>query len=153
MQQDAHIASGLTLRLYTSFGHCPSLQKVKQRVAAENPLLDRYGIHVMATRSDNGEFILGDSHEYDDEISPFDKAEIDEMILAELQKIIQLHDWTIKERWHGVYAKHASLPIFEAEPQPNLHVCVGPGGAGMTMSFGLADRSWNRWTGKYTLRC
>lgn len=142
IQQHAHIASGLTLRHYTSFEACPSLPALRKRVAAENPELDRFGIHVMATRTDNGEFILGDSHEYDEEIVPFDKGQIDELILRELRKIMQLPDWSIEQRWHGVYAKHPSLPVFECDPQPGIHVCVGTGGAGMTMSFGLADRWW-----------
>ncbi len=142
IQQHAHIASGLTLRHYNSFEHCPSLQSLKQRIADENPALDRYGIHVMATRSANGEFILGDSHEYGDDIAPFDKEEIDELILRELQAIMRLPDWTIKERWHGVYAKHPDLPIFRADVQPGVVVCVGPGGAGMTMSFGLAEKTF-----------
>ncbi|MEZ6129257.1 MAG: TIGR03364 family FAD-dependent oxidoreductase [Planctomycetaceae bacterium] len=144
VRQHAHIASGLTLRHYTSFQHCPSLVRVKERFADQNPDLDRYGIHVMATQSANGEFILGDSHEYGDDMTPFDKAVIDTLILQELQKIIRLPDWTIKERWHGVYAKHSQRPIFEAQPQPNVFVSVGPGGAGMTMSFGLAERAWNK---------
>ena len=143
----AHIASGLTLRHYKSFVDCPTLASLQRRIASERPELDQYGIHVMATQSADGSLILGDSHEYGDEICPFDKTEIDDLMLRELRKIIQLSDWSIAERWHGVYTKHPDQPIFEGEPSPGVHVCVGPGGAGMTMAFGLADRFWNRWAG------
>lgn len=143
-----HLASGLTLRHYTSFQVCPSLANLKERVANETPELDRYGIHVMASPFPSGEVILGDSHEYGEEISPFDKSEIDLLLLRELKSVFSLNDWTIQERWHGIYAKHPDLPVFEEECRPGVHVFVGTGGAGMTMSFGLAERAWKQWQGE-----
>ena len=143
-----HIASGLTLRHYESFAGCPSLEAVKTRVKQESPLLDEYGIHVMASQFPNGEVILGDSHEYGDNITPFDKSEIDDLMLRELEKVIRLQDWTIKEKWHGIYAKHPELPIYEEDIDEVVSLFVGTGGAGMTLSFGLADRYWKKMKGE-----
>ncbi len=141
-----HLASGLTLRHYHNFDLCPSLAALKQRVAEESPELDRFGIHVMASQDDVGNVILGDSHEYDDDIEPFDKALIDDLMLRELRRVFALPDWTVSERWHGVYAKHPTAPIFRYQPFPDVFVRTGTGGAGMTMSFGLVEQDWEQWS-------
>lgn len=141
-----HIAGGLTLRHYRSFEVCPSLERLKRRIAAETPELDRFGIHVMASQDDQGRVILGDSHEYDDEIEPFDKQRIDDLILRELRRLIRLPDWSIGRRWHGIYAKHPRQAILRDEPHPELHLRTGTGGAGMTLAFGFAEEDWEHWS-------
>ncbi|HWB13553.1 MAG TPA: TIGR03364 family FAD-dependent oxidoreductase [Pirellulales bacterium] len=143
-----HLASGLTLKHYAAFRDCPSWQRLQTRINTQTPELSRFGIHLMASQSASGEVILGDSHEYGEEISPFDKAEIDELILREARKVFRLSDWTIGQRWHGIYARHPRLPVVEASPAAGTHVFVAAGGAGMTMSFGLAERAWQRWLGE-----
>ena len=98
-----HVAGGLTLRHYASFANCEGLANLRARVAAETPELDRYGIHVMAAHNGRGELVLGDSHQYGGDISPFDSEEISTLILRELRKFVDFPDWTLAERWHGIY--------------------------------------------------
>ena len=141
-----HLASGLTLRHYSSFRHCPTLKSLIERISKETPELDRFGIHVMASQDDAGRVVLGDSHEYDSDIEPFDSAEIDRLILRELTQIIQLPSWQIESRWNGTYSKYADGIVFESEPIPNVHIATGLGGSGMTLAFGVAERTWKRWS-------
>jgi FAD dependent oxidoreductase TIGR03364 len=134
------LAGGLTLRHYKNFQDCPTLATVKARVARENPAYDQYGVHVMASQNGAGELILGDSHEYDADIEPFDKPEIDRLILDYLHTFLNVPDLEIAARWHGIYAKHPREAYFVAQPAPGATVATCVGGAGMTLSFGLADQ-------------
>ena len=135
-----HLAAGLTLRHYAAFEICSSLQAVRDRVTRESPEFDRWGIHVMASQTGIGEVTIGDSHEYGDSITPFDRAEIDDLIINYLRTFIRLPDVAIAERWHGIYAKRTDGgDDFIAQPAPGVTIVNGVGGAGMTTSFGLAE--------------
>jgi len=138
-----HVAGGLTLAHYPSFVGCPSLPEVRRRLAERHPFHVAAGIHVMASQNDRGEVILGDSHDYGDVDSPFDSAAIDEAIIEYARQMLDLPEWRIAERWHGVYAKSDTDLCFIAEPQPRCTLVGSPGGAGMTLSFGLAAEWWN----------
>lgn len=135
------LAAGLTLRHYASFAECPSLPRLKERIARESPEFDRFGIHVMTSQNGQGEIILGDSHEYDlADREPFNSDEIDRLILEYLHRFVDLPELRIAARWYGVYAKHATKPYQVVRPAANVTVINGVGGNGMTFSFGLAEQ-------------
>jgi len=133
------LAAGLTLRFYPSFRACSSLAALERRVAEEMPAYNRWGIHVMASQMADGSITLGDSHEYDLAVDVFDKDEIDQLILTYLNTFAIFPNMRIAQRWHGVYGKHPDLPYFTAEPEPGVQIVTGLGGAGMTLSMGLAE--------------
>ncbi len=144
------LAAGLTLRHYKTFADCPTLPDVCRRLDAEMPEYGRFGIHVMAAQNGQGEIVLGDSHEYGDAIEPFDKPQIDDLILKYLRTFVAIPDLTIAARWHGVYVKHPSKPYVIASPAANVLAVTGVGGAGMTLSFGLAEQTVADWLGAAT---
>ncbi len=135
------LAAGLTLRFYKAFAICGSLARLKARVAAEKPEYERWAIHVLASQASDGAITLGDSHEYGNLVSPFNSSAIDDLILREARVFLKLPEWKIAERWHGVYALHPDKPFFSAEPAPRVRIVTAPGGSGMTLSFGLAERT------------
>lgn len=136
------LAGGLTLGHYGNFAACPALPELKRRLAAELPLHLRYGIHVMVAQNHAGELILGDSHEYEAEAACFDKEEIDRLILSYLATMMQwpMAGVGIMERWHGRYWKSTGQPWFIARPESAVTILNGIGGAGMTLSQGLAEQ-------------
>lgn len=134
------LAAGLTLCHYRNFQDCPTLPELRERFRREMPLYQRYGIHVMASQYARGEITIGDSHLYDDEIEPFDKPEIDEMILAYLETFLRLPGLEIAERWNGVYAAHPAELCWIDHPAAGATIIASPSGRGMTMSFGIAER-------------
>jgi FAD dependent oxidoreductase TIGR03364 len=133
------LAAGSTLRHYKAFEGCPSLAAVRERFSREFPSFDEFGIHVMASQHGSGEITIGDSHEYGDRIAPFDKAEIDDRILNYLATFLDVPELKIDSRWHGIYVKHPTEPYVVARPAEEVTAVTGLGGAGMTLSFGLAE--------------
>ncbi len=143
-----HLAGGLTLRHYPTFRSCSSLQPLAQRIAVESPELDRYGIHVLVSQDQYGRVVIGDSHQYGSDIDLFHSDEIDRLILRELQGMIQLPTWQIESRWSGIYAKLPESGYCFLSPQPDLYLCTGTGGGGMTLAFAIAEENWQRAIGE-----
>ncbi len=134
------LAAGLTLCHYKNFQDCPSLPALRQYFKTEMPDYVRYGIHVMASQHARGEITIGDSHEYDHAITPFDKEEINELILTYLRTFLHIPSMQIVQRWNGVYAAHADELCWTNRPAPGATIIASPSGRGMTMSFGIAEK-------------
>jgi FAD dependent oxidoreductase TIGR03364 len=135
------LAGGLTLQHYGAFQICSTLPALQRRIAEETPELNRWGIHILVSQTASGAITLGDSHEYSLAVDIFDKPEIDCLILDHAERFLHLPDWSLAQRWHGVYAKHPAKPYFTASPEPNVRIVTATGGAGMTLSFGLAEQT------------
>jgi FAD dependent oxidoreductase TIGR03364 len=134
------LCGGLSLIHYRSFEEAPSLAALKRRYVEEMPgYLDK-GIHVMVSQNRRGELTVGDSHEYGPTHDPFDNVEINKMIVDYLGSFAQFKDGRITETWNGIYAKRTDgeSDLF-LSPEPGVYIITGVGGAGMTLSFGLAE--------------
>jgi FAD dependent oxidoreductase TIGR03364 len=135
------LAASLTQLHYRGFERCPSLSRVRERFEHDRPDHLRYGVHVLVSQTSGGRLTIGDSHEYGDEIEPFDKTDIEALILDALDEFLDLPDLQIEEHWHGQYVKHPMAPYVVVNPGPNVLAVTGVGGAGMTLSFGLAEQT------------
>jgi len=135
----ASLCAGLTLLHYSSFAHLESLAPIRERYDRENLDFSRYGIHVLVSQNCFGEIILGDSHEYGWDVSPFDSEAINKLIIKYLDTFAQFPDAAIAETWHGVYPKIPGKTDFVVKVEPDVWIVNGLSGAGMTMSFGLAQ--------------
>ncbi len=133
------LCAGLTLTHYASFAQCRSLAALKARIESETPYFPKWGIHVMTSQTALGELTIGDSHEYGLNPEPFDKTEINEYILDYLKTFAKAPSFAIAETWHGVYAKLPGKTEFIAHPEPGVTIVNALSGAGMTLSFGLAE--------------
>lgn len=133
------LCAGLTLRHYAAFGKCASLPALDARYDQENKNFKDYGVHVLLAQNAQGELIIGDSHQYSHTVEPFDQESINDTILQYLQSFTNLGHIRITERWHGIYPKLQGNLNLLVEPEPNVTIVNGLGGAGMTLSFGLAE--------------
>ncbi|MEO6546361.1 MAG: TIGR03364 family FAD-dependent oxidoreductase [Ferruginibacter sp.] len=134
------LCGGLSLIHYNSFKVSPSLNDLKERYQNEMSSYLDLGIHVMVAQNGKGELTVGDSHEYGSTFDPFDKQFINTMILDYLKQFARFKDWSLIENWHGIYPKlmNGETDIF-ISPEKDVYILNGLGGAGMTMSFGLAE--------------
>ncbi|RUT72477.1 TIGR03364 family FAD-dependent oxidoreductase [Flavobacterium cupreum] len=142
---DGSILTGLTIRRYESFEECKSYQSIK---AKEDPgsFEKKYGVHILFKQATDGSVILGDSHEYasakDVDSLGFDlNMDIDNFMIEEAKKIIDLPTYEIQSRWFGMYSQCKTKDIFEHTVDENIHIITGIGGKGMTGSAGFAKHT------------
>lgn len=134
------LCGGLSLTHYKSFVNAPSLSALVAQYQETLPEYGKWGIHVMVSQNGEGALTIGDSHEYGLVHDPFDKTFINDMILGYLQKFVRLKSWDLQQTWNGIYPKLTSgATEMVVSPEEGVTIVNGLGGAGMTLSFGLAE--------------
>lgn len=139
------ILTGLTIRRYEAFEECPSYAEIKSYEDAKS-FGKKYGIHILFKQAADGSVIIGDSHEYanasEADSLGFDlNMDIDNFMIEEAKKIIDLPNYNIQNRWAGFYSQCKSKDIFEHRISDNVHIVTGIGGKGMTGSAGYSKES------------
>jgi glycine/D-amino acid oxidase-like deaminating enzyme len=133
------LCAGLTLAHYDAFALCPSLTELKQHFAQARAEEMRWGVHVLVSQNGDGGLTLGDTHEYGATHDPFQREALDRLVLAYLDEFACIPERSIAEHWTGYYPKLAGKSELVLNPMPGVTLVNALGGAGMTMSFGLAE--------------
>jgi len=144
----AIFVSDLTLCHYPAFRACPSVAKLQARLEAELPAHHQWGVHVIAAQHPDGSLVVGDSHEYAADFAPESRTDVDELILGELRKFARIPKLEVAARWQGLYLKSSTGQTQVAlRPRKNVTMVTAMGGIGMTLSWGLAERTVREWGG------
>ena len=133
------LSAGLTLTHYGAFANLSSLPALIERYNRDMPDYVKWGIHVMISQNELTEITIGDSHEYGLVFDPFDREYINRLILDYLKTFVVLKDLRIAQTWHGIYPKLKGKTEFVTQPESGVTIINGLSGAGMTLSFGLAE--------------
>ncbi|HEY2644050.1 MAG TPA: TIGR03364 family FAD-dependent oxidoreductase [Galbitalea sp.] len=136
------VLTGTSMLRYPAFAETTAAGALRAEVTQSSPGLIEIGANIMFTQRPDGSLIVGDSHRYATTMDPFLGEATSEILLREIQRILGVSDLRILERWQGVYASSAQQPFLIAEPAPGVTVAIVTSGVGMTISFGLAERTF-----------
>ncbi len=141
------ILTGLSIRRYEAFEECKSYKAIKEK---ENPdsFEKKWGVHILFKQAVDGSVIIGDSHEYAmvsniDDLDFNLNMDIDNFIVNEAQKIIDLPTYEIQNRWFGMYSQCKTKDIYQHTIDNDIHIVTGIGGKGMTGSAGFSKNNIN----------
>ena len=144
LQLKGNILTGLTIRRYEAFHACPSFEK-KDNSIYKQELFD-WGIHLLFKHTPEGSLIIGDSHEYADvkdrqNLGFGINQYINELIIEEGKRILELPHWKMNRYWAGYYTQHNEKEIFRHNIEDKIFVITAIGGKGMSTSLGYAKSS------------
>lgn len=138
---EGNVLTGLTIRRYESFQAMPSFNRIS--TPDHYAELKKWGVHILFKKAPDGSFIIGDSHQYADSSHAndlgFDTSQaINELMLAEAERIAHFDVRRVASSWAGFYAQHPN-DIFEYDIENRVHIRTAIGGKGMTTSAGYAE--------------
>ena len=140
-----NILTGLTIRRYESFKALEGYKNLKWENVNQEAISN--GIHILFKQRIDGSIVIGDSHQYADasknEELGFDvDMSVNQIILDESKKILNLPNWDIQHYWNGYYSQmKGNEEIFDRHISNNIKVVTAIGGKGMTASAGFSKES------------
>ena len=136
------VLTGTSMLRYPAFAETDAAAALRVEMAAEHPELVDIVANVMFTQRPDGTLLVGDSHRYAATQDPFLAEPWSNTLLDAVARILGVPRLNVVERWQGVYASSPRQPFLIAEPEPGVTAAIVTSGVGMTISLGLAEKTF-----------
>ncbi len=134
------VLTGLSCTHYGAFSDLPEAEAIRAQIRREQPELETLGIHLLISPTPYGELIIGDSHDYGSDASPFN-AEGTDRIMLELAEHTLGMGVEVIERWQGVYGARGPGPFSVTPAADGVTAVLMHTGLGMSVGLGLGERT------------
>lgn len=134
------LLTGLSCVHYGAFADLPEAAAVQAQILREVPHLHEHGIHLLISPTPHGELIIGDSHDYGSDASPFNAERVDDWMI-ELAEQTLGGKIQVVERWQGVYGSRGPGPFSFLRAAPGVSAALMHTGVGMSVGPALAERN------------
>jgi len=142
------VMSDLGLARYLGYADLPAAAPLKARLDREKARARAEGIHLIAVQSADGSLVVGDSHRYADTPHPFAGAEVDDLILDELDAVLHLPGRRVSERWTGTYASAPDRLAWTDHVSDAEKLVIVTSGTGASTAFAIAEETIDALYGK-----
>ncbi|KPA96291.1 TIGR03364 family FAD-dependent oxidoreductase [Pseudomonas asplenii] len=132
------VLTGLSCVHYGAFADLPEAAAIRAQIQHESPHLQEHGIHLLISPTPHGELIIGDSHHYGSDPSPFNAEQVDNWML-ELAEHTLGCKVQVLERWQGVYGAKGPGPFSFLQAAPGVHAALMHTGVGMSVGPAMAE--------------
>jgi len=134
------VLTGLSCAHYGAFSDLPEADAIRAQIRRDQPELETLGIHLLISPTPYGELIIGDSHDYGSDASPFN-AESTDRIMLELAEHTLGMGVEVLERWQGVYGARGPGPFSITRAADGVTAVLMHTGVGMSVGLGLGERT------------
>lgn len=137
------LCSGLSMLHYASFQSSAGLIDLQNSLDSQYPQHQNANVHALVSQTPTGQLSIGDSHEYGDDLSPFGEEPTNDLITDYLAEWFTPPNTAIAEHWLGVYAvSKDGRAVVRSSPSAGVTIVNGLAGAGMTLSFAEAEKTF-----------
>ncbi|MBM7062422.1 TIGR03364 family FAD-dependent oxidoreductase [Pseudomonas sp. UL073] len=134
------LLTGLSCVHYGAFADLPESAAIRAQIRREQPALEAHGIHLLISPTPYGELIIGDSHDYGSDASPFNAEAVDRLLL-ELAEHTLGGELEVLERWQGVYGARGPAPFSVLKVSDGVTAVLMHTGLGMSVGLALGERT------------
>jgi len=133
------LLTGLSCVHYGAFADLPEAAAIRAEIRQQQPELEALGIHLLISPTPRGELIIGDSHDYGSDASPFNAESVDRLLLALAEHTLG-DRLEVVERWQGVYGARGPGPYSVLQVDPQITAVLMHTGLGMSIGLALGER-------------
>lgn len=135
------VLTGTSMLRYPAFAQTTAAAALRTELENTSPELLAIDANLMLTQRPDGTLLIGDSHHTETTPDPFLSEPVQETLLDAAGKLLG-RKFQLLQRWQGIYASSPQQGFLIKELAPNVTAVSVTSGVGMTISFGLTQKTF-----------